>query len=145
MFGEQWQLLGEQFVLLQLLWRLQLWTELSIGLCVLLVSVISRREGMEAHGMACVVFSGAPCQDIDECYPVNPCGSQPCLNTVGSYQCNACATGLYLNSSLGYCVDVDECANNSSLCTGVNATSCVNIYGSYYCAENCSAGFFFWP
>jgi hypothetical protein len=46
------------------------------------------------------------CEDIDECYPYNPCESgMECTNTYGSYECS-CPPGYFYCSTLYQCVSL---------------------------------------
>ena len=90
--------------------------------------------------------------DIDECAGNSSvCDlNAKCNNTIGSYECH-CLPGFTGNGSLCqgknagiiegnfllFCVDIDECAGNSSLCNP-NA-ECYNIIGSYICY--CHSGY----
>ena len=92
--------------------------------------------------LGCGRYGG--CQDMIECMASAPCGQLPCLNLEGSFACNACAPGLavtMMSNVSGYCSDVDECAQNSSLC-GVNGSLCQNYYGGYVCVlPSCPSGY----
>ncbi|CAF4923814.1 unnamed protein product [Pieris macdunnoughi] len=79
---------------------------------------------------------GKRCEDVDECKFGNPCSyNSRCINTVGSYRCE-CGEGFRnAPSNEKVCVDVDECAESSSLCEH----SCANAWGGYRCY--CNRGF----
>lgn len=74
------------------------------------------------------------CQDFDEC-ATGVC-DQGCENTNGSYRC-FCYQGYRLVSK-DRCVDVDECAENSTICGDLQ---CANIRGSFQCLGKCDVGF----
>ena len=90
--------------------------------------------------------------DINECIDETSRCTHNCQNTLGSYTCS-CTSGYRLSSD-GYtcngkslkslvrllasnavCVDIDECAENSSNCT----QNCTNTVGSFTCS--CGSGF----
>ncbi|XP_069013033.1 cysteine-rich with EGF-like domain protein 2 isoform X1 [Embiotoca jacksoni] len=98
----------------------------------------------------------------DACVDVNECSGEPspceedryCLNTEGSYSCEACdgvcsgctgagpdmcrsCAGGYQNTE-GTCTDVDECSQAESVCTK-ERQECVNMPGSYVCT--CPGGY----
>ena len=57
---------------------------------------------------------------------------------MGSYECHStCEIGLKLNSALGICEDVDECALGTAQC--FHGSQCRNTIGSYNCA--CGPGY----
>ncbi|XP_077131187.1 uromodulin-like [Ranitomeya variabilis] len=85
------------------------------------------------------IGDGFTCSDIDECAYSwsNNCSYGICQNTFGSYIC-VCASGFNY-SSMGYCVDIDECASPElNRCN--SSASCINYYGSYSCV--CPYGYF---
>ena len=77
---------------------------------------------------------GTNCQDINEC-ATSPCvlTNEECANSPGSYAC-VCKTG-YTRSSLGQCVDIDECSTSNGGCS----QNCHNTAGSYFCT--CGTGY----
>ncbi|XP_019718321.1 hemicentin-1 isoform X1 [Hippocampus comes] len=91
-------------------------------------------------GFSCVCPSGFTistetneCQDIDECaQSFHMCHyNQQCVNTVGTYRCQAkCGAGFKPSSSGHSCEDVDECRESTlSPCQH----QCLNTLGSYRC------------
>lgn len=57
---------------------------------------------------------------------------------MGSYEClSNCEIGLKLNSALGVCEDIDECALGTAQC--FHGARCLNTIGSYRCA--CDTGY----
>ncbi|KAK3612418.1 hypothetical protein CHS0354_032019 [Potamilus streckersoni] len=88
----------------------------------------------------CTCNQGFQKLDNGQCGDINECLNSPCPingicdNTEGGYYCS-CNQGYHMSGSL--CLDVNECAGNSSLCP-VHA-SCVNLAGYYKCV--CDAGF----
>ncbi|XP_067083733.1 hemicentin-1 [Osmerus mordax] len=79
------------------------------------------------------------CQDIDECVQgVHMCHyNQQCVNTVGTYRCQAkCGPGFKPSAIGTSCEDVDECQESSlSPCQ----QQCLNTLGSYRCS--CHPGY----
>ncbi|XP_028851746.1 hemicentin-1 isoform X2 [Denticeps clupeoides] len=79
------------------------------------------------------------CQDIDECAQgSHMCHyNQQCVNTVGTYRCQAkCGPGFKPSLAGTSCEDVDECKESSvSPCQH----QCINNLGSYRCA--CHPGY----
>ncbi|XP_056132043.1 hemicentin-1 [Lampris incognitus] len=79
------------------------------------------------------------CQDIDECAQgSHMCHyNQQCVNTVGTYRCQAkCGPGFKPNSMGTSCEDVDECQESSlSPCQH----HCLNTLGSFRCV--CHPGY----
>ncbi|XP_063051892.1 hemicentin-1-like [Engraulis encrasicolus] len=79
------------------------------------------------------------CQDIDECVQgSHMCHyNQLCVNTVGTYRCQAkCGHGFKPSLTATGCEDVDECRESSvSPCQH----QCVNTLGSYRCS--CHPGY----
>ncbi|CAL8251670.1 unnamed protein product [Boreogadus saida] len=73
------------------------------------------------------------CQDIDECSQGSyMCHfNQQCVNTVGTYRCQArCGAGFKPSAAGSSCEDVDECQESSvSPCQH----QCLNTLGSYRC------------
>ncbi|XP_055017752.1 hemicentin-1 [Boleophthalmus pectinirostris] len=73
------------------------------------------------------------CQDIDECAQgSHMCHfNQQCVNTVGTYRCQAkCGPGFKPSLTGASCEDVDECQESAlSPCQH----QCVNTLGSYHC------------
>ncbi|XP_077571540.1 hemicentin-1 [Stigmatopora nigra] len=91
-------------------------------------------------GFSCVCPSGFTisaetnsCQDIDECTQgSHVCHyNQQCVNTVGTYRCQAkCGTGFRPSITGNSCEDVDECRESTlSPCQH----HCHNTLGSYRC------------
>ncbi|PFX30360.1 hemicentin-1-like isoform X2 [Stylophora pistillata] len=74
------------------------------------------------------------CEDIDEC-STSLC-DHGCANAEGGYTC-FCFQG-YRYVSDNQCVDVNECAENSTLCGSLH---CVNVPGSFQCLGKCDLGF----
>ena len=57
---------------------------------------------------------------------------------MGSYEClSNCEIGLKLNSALGICEDIDECALGSAQC--FHGATCFNTIGSFRCS--CGPGY----
>ncbi|XP_068163310.1 cysteine-rich with EGF-like domain protein 2 [Antennarius striatus] len=96
------------------------------------------------------------CVDVDECSKETPpCQEgQYCLNTEGSYSCNACdkacssctasgpdgcqvCAGGYEDTE-GTCTDIDECSQSEPICTE-DHQECYNTKGSFVCL--CSTGY----
>ncbi|KAK7933456.1 hypothetical protein WMY93_004352 [Mugilogobius chulae] len=79
------------------------------------------------------------CQDIDECAQgSHMCHfNQQCVNTVGTYRCQAkCRAGFKPSLTGASCEDVDECQESAlSPCQH----QCVNTLGSYHCV--CHPGY----
>ncbi|KAM4616042.1 hemicentin-1 [Polymixia lowei] len=79
------------------------------------------------------------CQDIDECgQGSHMCHyNQQCVNTVGTYRCQAkCGPGFKPSATGTSCEDVDECQESSlSPCQH----QCLNTLGSYRCV--CHPGY----
>ncbi|KAJ8714767.1 hypothetical protein PYW07_002992 [Mythimna separata] len=88
---------------------------------------------------------GYSCVDIDECAnDPTLCENGHCTNTPGGYECD-CDVGFTkspdgrscLGKSHSYsCVDIDECANDPTLCENGH---CTNTPGGYEC--DCDVGF----
>uniref|UniRef100_A0A8C5NF54 Fibulin-1 n=1 Tax=Gouania willdenowi TaxID=441366 RepID=A0A8C5NF54_GOUWI len=73
--------------------------------------------------------------DIDECETGHVCGTDRCVNVIGSYRCE-CQTGFTFNQMAKVCEDINECMNSSvQHC----AQNCENTRGSFKCS--CSTGF----
>ncbi|KAI4874235.1 hypothetical protein NFI96_020690 [Prochilodus magdalenae] len=72
--------------------------------------------------------------DVDECRSPSVCPGGICVNTQGSFQCQACGPGF--RPAGGRCLDLDECAHPSLCADGV----CVNTVGSFTCT-NCEVGY----
>ena len=79
------------------------------------------------------------CQDINECTSGNhTCDliTSECINNDGGFTCNCLNKILSSGQLSGYrekdgaCVDIDECTEDSSLCT---CASCINTIGNYRC------------
>ncbi|KAM4025489.1 uromodulin-like [Anomaloglossus baeobatrachus] len=85
------------------------------------------------------IGDGFNCSDIDECAYSwsNNCSDGMCQNTFGSYSCD-CPSG-FIFSSMGYCVDIDECSS-PELNRCHSSASCINYYGNYSCV--CPYGYF---
>ena len=70
------------------------------------------------------------CKDINECITGNhtcDLSTSECINNDGGFTCN-CLSGYRKKDDA--CVDIDECAEDSSLC---KCASCINTIGSYKC------------
>uniref|UniRef100_A0A3Q2Y4I9 Hemicentin 2 n=1 Tax=Hippocampus comes TaxID=109280 RepID=A0A3Q2Y4I9_HIPCM len=90
-------------------------------------------------GFSCVCPSGFTistetneCQDIDECaQSFHMCHyNQQCVNTVGTYRCQAKCGAGFKPSSSGHSCEVDECRESTlSPCQH----QCLNTLGSYRC------------
>jgi hypothetical protein len=72
------------------------------------------------------------CQDINECDEVRCRENSDCINTEGSYECR-CKSGF--KEETNACVDVDECAENATICDWKKDTECENTVGAYYCRD----------
>ncbi|CEM01907.1 unnamed protein product [Vitrella brassicaformis CCMP3155] len=73
--------------------------------------------------------------DIDECLTPNICpASLSCINKEGSHECR-CSKGEFYDVVKNQCVDVDECAEGTSLCDH----TCINLPKSYRC--ECDKGY----
>lgn len=79
-------------------------------------------------------LKGDRCADIDEC-GTRLC-DHGCENTEGGYRCFCFQGYRYLSDD--QCVDVNECAENSTLCGNLH---CVNLPGSFQCLGKCDVGF----
>ncbi|CAH1254682.1 FBN2 [Branchiostoma lanceolatum] len=80
------------------------------------------------------------CRDINECLDdtLNNCdldNGGSCVNTQGSFHCT-CDDGYNIQADGRTCLDIDECADNSTSC--VNGL-CTNTIGSYNCT--CNSGY----
>jgi hypothetical protein len=82
--------------------------------------------------------SGGTCANINECL-TSPCGAGSCTDSAGSYSCT-CNTG-YRDEPGGAitCVDIDECALGTDLCSDSPVATCVNTPGDYTCT--CPSGY----
>ncbi|XP_045456448.1 fibrillin-1-like [Melitaea cinxia] len=80
------------------------------------------------------------CDDIDECVEgTHLCDQyQNCLNTNGSHECH-CKLGFELDSTLGACVDINECATDQNNCIP-DSQRCDNTVGSFLCIRLLSCG-----
>ncbi|XP_018574078.1 fibrillin-2-like [Anoplophora glabripennis] len=77
---------------------------------------------------------GDRCQDINECDEVGICPKPGrCVNTLGSFRC-ICPRGFKLSTSGTYCLDSDECEDDSKCTEG-----CQNLVGGYRCG--CPEGY----
>ncbi|GIY40670.1 fibrillin-2 [Caerostris extrusa] len=78
---------------------------------------------------------GGRCTDVNECTDEsNLCGPVgTCMNMPGSFKC-LCPRGYNLDSSGKFCIDTDECLDDSRCPHG-----CENLIGSYRCG--CPDGF----
>nr|NP_001027687.1 sp4 protein precursor [Ciona intestinalis]CAD24309.1 putative coagulation serine protease [Ciona intestinalis] len=56
-----------------------------------------------------------------------------CIETTGSEPVCACFEGFRLEANGRTCVDIDECAENSTLCSDPNLPNCNNTLGHYVC------------
>lgn len=81
---------------------------------------------------------GDDCLEIDECAEndENEICAKPgtCINTLGSYKC-ICPRGFKLDASGIFCVDHDECSDDSKCSQG-----CQNRVGGYRC-NSCPEGY----
>uniref|UniRef100_A0A8C1ERQ9 Latent transforming growth factor beta binding protein 3 n=1 Tax=Cyprinus carpio carpio TaxID=630221 RepID=A0A8C1ERQ9_CYPCA len=75
---------------------------------------------------------GSHCEDINECERASNCQRGRCINTMGSYRCE-CQKGYALFSGRR-CQDIDECAEERSLCQPHGV--CENRQGGYVCVCN---------
>jgi hypothetical protein len=83
--------------------------------------------------------AGGTCENVDECASANPCGVGTCTDNAGSYAC-ACPAGYRVGrGSALTCVDVDECAERTDLCSDTPLAACTNTPGDYTCT--CPAGY----
>ncbi|XP_043105727.1 fibrillin-2 [Puntigrus tetrazona] len=78
-------------------------------------------------------YTGARCNDIDECSEGNPCGNGTCSNVIGGFEC-LCEEGFEPGPMMS-CEDVNECSQNPLLC----AFRCINTFGAYECS--CPSGY----
>ncbi|CAH0731669.1 unnamed protein product, partial [Brenthis ino] len=80
------------------------------------------------------------CDDIDECVEgTHLCDPyQNCLNTNGSHECH-CKLGFELDSTIGACVDINECATEQNNCIP-ESQRCDNTVGSFLCIRLLSCG-----
>ncbi|CAH0559244.1 unnamed protein product [Brassicogethes aeneus] len=82
---------------------------------------------------------GDKCQDINECTEDPGLCPKPgkCHNTYGSFRC-ICPRGFKLDSSGTYCLDADECLDDTKCSEG-----CQNLVGGYKCG--CPDGYVLHP
>lgn len=94
---------------------------------------------------------GKSCMDVDECelmksgkylsLPVSELNTvvdvakikackRACFNTVGSFECK-CPSGF--RSYRERCYDINECIENTRLCSSVDESICVNTFGGFEC------------
>lgn len=73
--------------------------------------------------------------DINECSDDEGLCPKPgvCVNTLGSFRC-ICPRGFKLDSSKSFCIDADECLDDSKCSQG-----CQNLVGGFRCG--CPEGF----
>ncbi|XP_069755212.1 fibrillin-1-like [Narcine bancroftii] len=80
--------------------------------------------------------NGSLCDDVNECTDISICPQNAeCINSVGNYTC-VCNSG-YEGIPFQFCVDVDECLQNT-ICSG-NNSFCSNTEGSFICS--CRTGY----
>ncbi|XP_070581750.1 hemicentin-1-like isoform X2 [Ptychodera flava] len=102
-------------------------------------SVCSHKCHNKAGGYTCscpdgmvLGMDGHSCQDVDECATNNGgCSAwQECINTEGSFRCEAkCSIGYNRAKSGTACIDINECIALPRLCDHL----CMNTIGSYRC------------
>ncbi|CAH1374115.1 unnamed protein product [Tenebrio molitor] len=78
---------------------------------------------------------GDDCQDINECKEDTTICPKPgrCVNTLGSFKC-ICPRRFKLDSTGTYCIDADECLDDTKCPEG-----CQNLIGGYRCG--CPEGY----
>ncbi|CAH1228499.1 MUC4 [Branchiostoma lanceolatum] len=80
---------------------------------------------------------GRKCDNIDECSVNNGNCSQKCEDTQGSFYCR-CQMGYYLDTDGRTCININECAANTTNDCSTNAV-CRDEDGGFYC--NCRQGY----
>jgi hypothetical protein len=84
-------------------------------------------------------LTGGTCNNVDECLLGTPCGVGVCTDNAGSYACSCPSGYRAIGAPLVTCVDIDECAEGSDLCSDAPLASCTNTAGDYACT--CPSGF----
>jgi hypothetical protein len=83
---------------------------------------------------------GGTCENVDECAGlVNPCGVGACTDNAGSFACSCPAGYRVAGAPTPTCVDIDECAERTALCSDAPRATCTNTPGDYTCA--CPSGY----
>ncbi|XP_019617091.1 PREDICTED: mucin-like protein [Branchiostoma belcheri] len=80
---------------------------------------------------------GRRCDNIDECLVNNGNCSQICEDTQGSFYCR-CQMGYYLDTDGCTCINIDECASNTTNDCSSNAV-CRDDLGGFHC--DCKQGY----
>ncbi|XP_066929914.1 uncharacterized protein [Clytia hemisphaerica] len=94
-------------------------------------------------------FNGTGANVTDGCVEIMPCDDQSlCAVNVsgvltnnvcnhagpGNYTCDCASAFWTLSADNSTCVDIDECALNSTFCGSNTTTNCTNMVGNYSCA-----------